>query len=245
MQLTEPSMDTAEEREIKHDGPGVTLIVKGDRLFKSGRKVRVQEAYNLEYVQGKVACPKLYGYHQEGDVVSIEMEYIKGETLEDIWPTLDDEQRRRVADNVIREMRRLHEFSNGDSRTCSITGGAIFVPVMEEMHFEDEQELNKHIAAQVVYDKSICPLVHGLLPTNSRFCLSHGDLHADNIMVKEDMSVVFIDWANLGFLPEYWDAMKLFLIAPHKDDMSLWVVDPMRIDPKTLAAHQFVLMSKF
>ncbi|KAJ2801966.1 hypothetical protein H4R21_002603 [Coemansia helicoidea] len=230
---------------LKNGEFGVALTVKGDRVVKYGRKVRLQEAYNLEYVQGKVACPKLYGYHQKGDDVFIEMEHIKGKTLSEIWSTLDDEQRQRVADNIIREVRRLHEFSNGDSRTCGITGGAISDALLGDMHFDDEQELNKHIGAKATYNDTIRALVRNLLPTNSRFCLSHGDLHSGNIMVKADMSVVFVDWATLGFLPEYWDAMKLFLIPTRDKGTPLAVVERLHVDPKTLAAHQLVLHTMF
>ncbi|KAJ2770311.1 hypothetical protein IWQ57_002720 [Coemansia nantahalensis] len=235
----------AETGTVIHDSHSVTLTVKGDRLVKSGTKVHLQEAYNLEYVQGKVACPKLYGYHQKGDEVFIEMEHIKGKTLRNIWPTLDDEQQQRVADNIIREMRRLHEFSNGESRTCGITGGAIPDGLLGDMHFDDEKELNKYIGAKATYDDTIRALVRNLLPTNSRFCLSHGDLHSGNIMVKADMSVVFVDWATLGFLPEYWDAMKLFIIQNCGNTIPVAVAEQMYVDPKALAAHQLVVHTMF
>ncbi|KAJ2807818.1 hypothetical protein H4R21_000329 [Coemansia helicoidea] len=66
-----------------------------------GRRVHLQEAHYLEYVQGKVACPRLYGYHQNGDEVFVEMEYVKGKTLSEIWPKLSDKRRQSVADNII------------------------------------------------------------------------------------------------------------------------------------------------
>ncbi|KAJ2763292.1 hypothetical protein IWQ56_004865, partial [Coemansia nantahalensis] len=205
----------AETGTVIYDSHGITLTVKGDRLVKSGPEVRLQEAHNLEYVQGKVACPKLYEYHQEGEEVFIEMEYIKGKTLRNIWPTLDDEQRQRVTDNIIREMRRLHEVSNGDSRTCGINDTVIHGLLRDDgVRFEDENALNEYLVTFAKENISMEYLLRSLLPVSTRFCLSHGNLYSRNIAVKDDMSVVFINWATMGFLPEYWDAMMMFTVTP-------------------------------
>ncbi|KAJ2764268.1 hypothetical protein IWQ57_005228, partial [Coemansia nantahalensis] len=91
----------AETGSVIYDSHGITLTVKDDRLVKSGPEVHLQEAHNLEYVQGKVACPRFYGYHLKGNEVFIEMEYVKGKTLSEIWPKLSDKRRQSVAYNII------------------------------------------------------------------------------------------------------------------------------------------------
>ncbi|KAJ2807954.1 hypothetical protein H4R21_000275 [Coemansia helicoidea] len=230
----------AETGSVIYDSHGITLTAKGDRLVKSGPEVRLQEAHNLEYVQGKVACPKLYGYHQEGEEVFIEMEYIKGKKLRNIWPTLDDEQRQRVTDNIIREMRRLHEVSNGDSRTCGINDTVIHGLLIGEAKFEDETALNEHLVSLAKEHAKMEYLVRSLLPASTRFCLNHGSLYPLSIMVKDDMSVVFIDWATMGFLPEYWDAMTMFTLAPVDAKMSYDIAAAFDVSDSTLAAFHTI-----
>ncbi|KAJ2771817.1 hypothetical protein IWQ57_002039 [Coemansia nantahalensis] len=231
----------AEAGSVIYDSHGVTLTVKGDRLVKSGPEVRLQEAHNLEYVQGKVACPKLYGYHQKGDEVFIEMEYIQGKTLRNIWPTLDDEQRQRVTDNIIREMRRLHEVSNGDSRTCGINDTVIHGLLRDDgVRFEDENALNEYLVSFAKEHAKMEYLLRSLLPVNTRFCLNHGNLYSRNIVVKDDMSVVFINWGTMGFLPEYWDAMMMFTVTPVDAKLSYDAAAAFDVSDSTLAAFHTI-----
>jgi predicted unusual protein kinase regulating ubiquinone biosynthesis (AarF/ABC1/UbiB family) len=35
--------------------------------------------------------------------------------------------------------------------------------------------------------------------------LTHGDLHAGNMAVREDGTVILLDWGNAGFYPDYWE----------------------------------------
>ncbi|KAJ2792263.1 hypothetical protein H4R21_006190 [Coemansia helicoidea] len=237
-------MDSEAGTVIK-DTHGITLTVKGDRFVKSGRRARLQETYNLEYVQGKVACPKLYGYHQEGDVVSIEMEYVKGKTLSEIWQTIDDKQRQRVVDNIIREIHKLHEFSNGDSRTRGINDTTIHDLLLGEMRFDDEAALNNHLVGRAKNSVKMAYLVRNMLPTSSRFCLSHGFLFSCHIIVKEDMDVVFVSWGHLGFLPEYWDAVKLFTLSSVRDELTYDIATRLNTSDSTIAAFKSIYSTMF
>ncbi|RJE22420.1 Phosphotransferase enzyme family [Aspergillus sclerotialis] len=38
-----------------------------------------------------------------------------------------------------------------------------------------------------------------------KIVFTHGDLHPSNIIVKDDGTVVLLDWGLSGFWPEYWE----------------------------------------
>ena len=40
---------------------------------------------------------------------------------------------------------------------------------------------------------------------NHKLVFTHGDLHAGNILVRTDGTVVLLDWGLAGFWPEYWE----------------------------------------
>ncbi|KAJ1732793.1 hypothetical protein LPJ61_001883 [Coemansia biformis] len=224
---------------------GVRVSVKGERFVKAGSKVRLQEAYNLEYVQGKVACPKLYRYYQQGDEVVIEMEYVPGETLRAIWPTLDNDQKQCVVDNITNEIRKLRAFGSGDTSTCGINNTIVHSEWFGEFNLKDEQELNKRVASTVQFNPKVQALVQRLLPTSSRFCLGHGNLYDVNIIVKEDMSIVFVGWECMGFFPEYWDPMMLFILSRRDKKMIDQATSNMNVDNSILAAFHIILVIMF
>ncbi|KAJ1732792.1 hypothetical protein LPJ61_001882 [Coemansia biformis] len=185
------------------------------------------------------------GYDYENSIT-----YIEGskELIMTIPYGIDEFVRRLrtcVVDNITNELRKLQTFGSGDTSTCGLNKTAIRDALFGELSFNNEQELNSHMASTIRYDPKVKALVHNLLPTNSRFCLCHGDLHASNIIIKEDMSVVFVDWERMGFFPEYWDPTKMFVVSPRDDEIALRVTDNMNVDKNTLAAHLIMLVSMF
>ncbi|TGO83704.1 hypothetical protein BPOR_0604g00020 [Botrytis porri] len=51
-------------------------------------------------------------------------------------------------------------------------------------------------------------------PVKGPYVLTHGDLHATNIMVKDGHVTGIIDWEHGGYLPEWWEAIATRLVQP-------------------------------
>ncbi|ODV57811.1 uncharacterized protein ASCRUDRAFT_24845, partial [Ascoidea rubescens DSM 1968] len=147
-----------------------------------------------------VSCPKIYEHYTKDSKFYIEMEYIPGKTLCDIWPELSEEQKQIVTDNILNELNKLKKETSNE--ICGIDGNNFRDPLFGHLKFESERAFNKYISSKI-RNKRI-----------SRIFLSHGELSSRNIIVKEDLSVVFVNWHCMGFLPEYWDLMKTFYYNP-------------------------------
>ncbi|KAI0681737.1 kinase-like domain-containing protein [Earliella scabrosa] len=57
-----------------------------------------------------------------------------------------------------------------------------------------------------------------VLAKNHRIYFTHGDLHGDNILVKDNRLSGFIDWEHAGWYPEYWEYT---MIERHTTDSPL------------------------
>ncbi|ODV57799.1 kinase-like protein [Ascoidea rubescens DSM 1968] len=209
--------------------------IVGDRVIKC---TTLQEARNLEYVQNKVSCPKIYDYYTKDSKFYIEMEYIAGKTLYDILPELSEEQKQTVTDNIVNELNKLKEETSNE--ICGIDGTTIYGPLIDHMKFESEREFNKHISSYLKIDPRLVRFGELVLPTDSIICLRHGDLNCHNIIVKDDMSVVLIDWEYMAFLPEYWDLMKLFLVGPMDNEAPMLVFNT-SVNKKALLIYTLII----
>ncbi|ODV59745.1 kinase-like protein [Ascoidea rubescens DSM 1968] len=212
------------------------IKIVGDRVIKC---TSLQEARNLEYVQNKVSCPKIYDYYTKNSKFYIEMEYIPGKTLCDIWPELSEEQKQIVTDNILNELNKLRKETLNE--ICGINNTVIDDPLFEQMRFKSEKELNKHISSMVQTSKRSNRLIYEVLPTDSKICLSHGELSYNNIIVRENLAVVFINWHCMGFLPEYWDLMKAFIYNSSNDEVSARLVFQDHVDKNAIMTFSYVL----
>lgn len=79
--------------------PPVVLKEQG-LLVKYGPEITIAEAQCLwffnRHMRGKVPTPELFGWRRDGAETFIYMELVQGQTLEERWPSLDDEERKLI-----------------------------------------------------------------------------------------------------------------------------------------------------
>ncbi|KAK4150229.1 kinase-like domain-containing protein [Chaetomidium leptoderma] len=142
---------------------------------------------------------------------SITMDFIEGITLQKAWNNLSDAERATVSAQLRDYLNQLRAikgtcigaFGGGpavDSRRFSFEGGP----------FTTEAEWNDFLLEGLV---AKCPpairsIVLSQLRTDHDIVLTHGDLAATNILIRDGNIVAIIDWERAGFYPEYLDLLK-------------------------------------
>ncbi|KAI0198791.1 kinase-like domain-containing protein [Astrocystis sublimbata] len=186
------------------------VIRDGDKAIKvNARGIRRDEAAVMHFVREHttIPVPRVYATTP----TSITMDFVEGTTLQESWNDLTDEERTNVSDQLRDYLTQLRAvkgsyiggFARGpaiDSRLFDFEGGP----------FETEAEWNEFLLEGLV--ESCPPALRSMLSTQLRtdheIVLTHGDLHATNIMVRDGRIVALIDWENAGFYPEYLDLIK-------------------------------------
>lgn len=189
--------------------------ISEDRVVKSGPNLRAHEAPTLRYVAANttIPVPRVHDVHwEDGRVTAIEMDYMPGKTLQEVWDTLDHNQKVSIADELhqyVSQLRGLKgDYIGGIDRGKAIIGRRI--PV-EGGPFESERMFNEFILSDIV-SSAPRPMWHYAkyaLEDNHEIVFTHADLAPRNILVGENGQVTAIlDWEYAGWYPEHWEYIK-------------------------------------
>ncbi|KAL2023880.1 hypothetical protein VTK56DRAFT_657 [Thermocarpiscus australiensis] len=143
------------------------------------------------------------------------MEFIEGETLAQAWETtLSEEDRALVARQLRDYINQLRAIKSPDGVICSF-GGRPAVDSRLFLHeggpFANEAAYNEFLISDLTGHSIVQDMIRTQMRTDHEIVLTHGDLHAINIMVRPGAGVVaIIDWELAGYYPEYVDLLKPF-----------------------------------
>ncbi|KAJ8482001.1 hypothetical protein ONZ51_g5642 [Trametes cubensis] len=79
-------------------------------------------------------------------------------------------------------------------------------------------------------------LAEPVLEKHHRICFTHADLHAQNILVRDDGQLAgIIDWEHAGWYPEYWEYTMIEYHMPNRPLLQLFwdTVHPFGEEPYT------------
>ncbi|KAK8002565.1 hypothetical protein PG989_002284 [Apiospora arundinis] len=214
---------------LLHESSGSRVVkVKQTFVMKFGFNIHPTEAHNMLYVAKSttVPVPKVYAIYQrrekQSTVTYIVMEYVPGETLVDLWGSLDDARRTAIAETLrsyfdqIRQLQHPGYFGNIDGGPplddiFSVTPAGLEVV---KTSFTTEDELIDSILRIYSLDTSE-RMVHKtryyqhVLPTALRGdgspVFTHNDFQRKNVMVQPDGTPVIIDWEFASWYPAYWE----------------------------------------
>ncbi|KAF7879062.1 hypothetical protein EAF04_000262 [Stromatinia cepivora] len=153
------------------------------------------------------------------------MEKAPGTTLMSLWPTITEEQAKAYAIEVVEYLVQLRKFTSakiegpdGSRLRDKILGSE------KKTHFvtDDVEEWWARVEPYLEnrWDRKL-DTVHWKEDLKSRYpvkggpyVLTHGDLDATNIMVKDGHVTAIIDWEHGGYLPEWWEAVAIRRVEP-------------------------------
>jgi aminoglycoside phosphotransferase len=194
---------------------GRRVFEHGGRIVKYGESVLMREVEALAFIKSsglEVPVPEVYSAGSCGPVQVIEMQLIKGVTLESIWSQLCSEEKTSYAlqlRKIVNQLRSLQGECIGSFARCPA------VDYSRDRHvggpFDTEAAFNDFLLSNTI---STTPPIHRqmlrdlLAERPHRFLLTHGDLTPSNIIVDGRGIVGIIDCEDAGWYPEHWEFLQ-------------------------------------
>ncbi|ATY58577.1 kinase-like domain [Cordyceps militaris] len=224
-----------QSRLSKHLAPGTVLIHESpmrrvvlepnNTVVKAGRHLVLAEADAIKVASDAgLPVPRLHSVStNEHRVVEIRMDYIPGQSLDKLWPTMSADEKKSVASQlreIIEQMRAMEPPPNYIG-CCGGTGiRETTVHSRDEGPVcKDETEFNNYLVSSLF--KQIPTVLRtsfrNHLRTDHRIVFSHGDLTPRNIMMQDGKISGVVDWEDAGWYPEYWELIK-FIERPAVGD---------------------------
>lgn len=197
----------------------------GSRCVKFGQQVYEREAMAMEYVRRKttIPVPRVHAFFksEDGKRGFIVMEYIEADAvLDDIQCQLSDNERGhyvRQINKYIQQLRRLGADgaeAMGSWQPQIPTEAApyhnVFYKSLDELQptapFTTLEELKRHWAHRWTKRGDLGgPPEISIDGVSDKIVLTHGDLAARNILVKDRSIVAVLDWDSFGWYPSFWE----------------------------------------
>ena len=191
-----------------------------ETVVKTGDGVRLQEAATMQFVRDRTSIPVpriLDSFvRNENQHACIVMEYVKGETLDKVWPELTESQKTSIIQELkgyweqlrsiegsfigcIDRTRCEDQFFNRDEPDAS-------GPFNAEAEFREGIKAALRSRAANSWTEMITKFVDAIPPAG--IVLTHNDFAPRNILIRDAKVVAIIDWELAGFYPEYWEYVK-------------------------------------
>lgn len=201
--------------------------------------------------------PRLYAMWKEDDgTLFIVMERLRGNTLESLWPSLQEPQKDIILSQtqaIIKQLRSIqHQRFFGSVDRGHIPHHLFYwpkYPTHVSGPFNTESQFIKGLISKsrlnaqgndrhsFLADFFEGQLIKGLVVDDRTPVFTHSDLQRKNILVEEiaggsekiDYKVTLVDWESAGWYPVYWEYFAAFLSLKWNDDWCsklVQVVDP-------------------
>ncbi|KAH0593877.1 hypothetical protein MHUMG1_08199 [Metarhizium humberi] len=197
-------------RKVVHRSDGVVV--------KSGKRLAVGEAEAMRVARkAGLPVPHVHQAKTFPDGKSeIHMDYVQGESLDKLWPTMSVEEKK----DVCRQLREILEQMRSIAPPCELIGACDGTEirdtrVLNTYHHppcRDEEMFNGFLLSSLfkITPEAVREALSLHLRTDHRIVLSHCDLAPRNILVQDGKITGLVDWEDGGWYHEYWDYVKFF-----------------------------------
>lgn len=193
------------------------VLTADNVVVKSGEHISVSEAEAMKVAaRADIPVPQLLGTSQTERETSIRMSYIRGETLEKVWPNLSEQQRQDIAAQIRDILIKMRSLTPPEGFIGSCDGTGVWDT---RAHFtydgpvcRDEAEFNGCLSSSLaaktpeMLRRAFC----GQLGTGHGVVFTHGDLAPRNIMIEGGRVTGLMDWEESAWYPAYWEVVKFF-----------------------------------
>lgn len=158
-----------------------------------------------------IPVPRVYGSWKWLGAEYMLMRRAPGITLRQAWPSLLDEQKCVVIDQLAAYVRQLRNLPTPyGPAVCSVIGGPFLDCRLSDRDvsgpFLDEEHMNRQLRHGHPIDK-FPPVAEAHSQTHP-IVFTHGDLAMRNIMVQGDTVTAVLDWESAGWFPAHWEHCK-------------------------------------
>lgn len=248
--IAEIEAATAEFPSIFDRGSRRTVLVNGCFVVKHGPVVFENEGHALLLVEHipTVPAPRLYAMFREDEKLYIVMEFVPGQQLSDIWPTLSEDEKSPIVAQLRQAVDSLRALPSPE-----IFSGVFGGPLPHRYFFSAKKD--PRITGPFGKEEDFC---HALvlrsqeiwdwygrrgwmneffsrhLPaalSGHRSVFTHSDFQRKNILVREKPGsssdgcsgrsfevAAILDWEAAGWYPSYWGYALCFAYFDWSDD---------------------------
>ncbi|KAL4778105.1 kinase-like protein [Aspergillus varians] len=232
-------IEAATELLSTPDTSAKVVRVKGQFAVKTGHGVPLIEADNMKFLaaNSKVPVPKVYAAFRDPNTnkTYIIMEYIIGDTLQQLLPSLSPTEKDMVSSlikDAITELRSIPPPDPGYfgmlNRQPFLDGVFWTEGLNPEISgpFANQEDMNLALLKKLgetesePYIRLLRNMTHQTL-NGHRAVFTHGDLQPKNIIVErltEGFRITLIDWESAGWYPEFWDFCNATIACRFKPD---------------------------
>jgi hypothetical protein len=181
-------------------------------------------ALNIVLTQTTIPVPRVHRLVKTQHAPIIVMDYIRGSTLAELWPTMTIWRKFGVAITLrryVRQLRRLKATASTPPGPPSKSGPRkIISPIWGQIlpyrgpfatHADFSDWFNQR--AIIGHDAKGLPLNHPArkipFDASEPLVLVHQDINPRNIIVGEDDQLWLIDWAWAGYLPPWFEYLAM------------------------------------
>ncbi|ETI26772.1 hypothetical protein G647_10217 [Cladophialophora carrionii CBS 160.54] len=199
-------------------------------LVKFGPHVRLQEGENMLFVKqaAGLAVPTVYAlFHDEATGQNfIVQEYIQGQGLDEYWQTATPDGKEAVVVQLRQYLDKLRSIpapgyyggrealQKGDVPACDTEEQWVETVIRNaEAGYPTKQPALLEFCKRMLHS-----VYRGHDPV-----FTHGDLHVSNIRLREDNTVVLIDWECAGWYPSHVEYCNATVGLHFDTDWVLWI----------------------
>lgn len=197
---------------------GLSVVrVSRSRIIKGPCEPSELEAMRYVALRTSIPVPKVHQSYYLKNHFYIEMEFIHGDTLQDLWAynALSPDEKQSLVKQAaayIEQLRALKPAQEGTVASAELgqcldyrIGYQPFGP------FKSNDEFHSFLRGQIPLEDST--QVYGAPVTQChsgqyRSCFTHADFCPRNAIVRDGAIVAIIDWQFAGWYPEYWEYTK-------------------------------------
>jgi serine/threonine protein kinase len=230
----------------EHETPVVRV---GDHYaVKFGGKTTLQEGENMLFVQQStsIPVPKVYAlfHDDENDLDFIVQEYIPGKNLLHEWGTLDVAKKEKIVSQLRRNLDELRSIPSPGYyggiwrqpiRDCHFTdvagndlpykGSAISGPHETEEQWADAmwRVLDVWLTRSTRKQLPLLRRQYHAVFKGHQPVFTHANFFPGNVILREDGTVVIIDWEMSGWYPSFWEYCCSMLVVRYHLDWDEWI----------------------
>lgn len=201
-------------------------------VVKYGKHITLAEAEAMHFVakHTQMHVPEVVAAYALDDVTYIVMSRVDGKYLQEFWHDGSEAEKEQVLKALQNGMASLRAITadhvGGFGRTPCRAGefdwdardhGRQYGPYVDDAAFHEGliEALDRSFPSPAPQDPEsdafnrnhqFRQVIRSL--KGHKTVLTHGDLNNANIIVRDDLSVVVLDWDTAGFFPEYWEWYK-------------------------------------